>query len=72
MKLDDLMLSVDDEQEMTVCILASNRTDVLHKISGDCGSIRKMIKTDLENADIASIVSRDKNIIWVWLEVRGE
>ena len=40
MKLDDLMLSVDDEQEMTVCILASNRTDVLHKISGDCGSIR--------------------------------
>ena len=68
MRFDDLMMTIDKEQKMTVCILESNLTDVKYKISGNNESILEMLSDSFMKKLVGSISARDTNVIWVWLE----
>ena len=68
MKFIDLLNCIDEEQVMTVCILACNHTDVNAKIAGTKDSICKMIDGGLNGADVSGIAARKDNTIMVWLE----
>lgn len=72
MKFIDLLECIDCEQQMTVCILAGNGTDVEDKIIGDQASICKMISEKFHGADVDSIAARNDRNIWVWLKEDDE
>ena len=68
MRLIDLLNCIDYEQEMTVCLLASNHTDAEARVYGTKDSICKMIDGGLNGADVSGIAARKDNTIMVWLE----
>lgn len=68
MRFDDLMMTIDTEQKMTVCLLESNLSDVKYKISGNHESILGMLSDSFMKKLVASISAHDTNVMWVWLE----
>lgn len=68
MKFIDLLNCIDYEQEMAICILASNHTDAEARIDGTKDSICKMIDGGLHGANVSGIAARKDNTIMVWLE----
>ena len=66
MKFIDLLKHIDCEQEIKVCILAENGTEVKFTISGDKASVSLLISENYKQADVDSIAGRENRLV-VWL-----
>ena len=77
MRFNDLLVSVDGEQKMSVCVLDNNKAETKLRISGDAESIFATTKTSLHNASVDTIAARENETLWVWIikpmgELQGE
>ena len=66
MKFIDLLKCIDLEQEMKICMLAENGTDVQFKISGDQASVISMVREAYKQAGVDTIECRENKLV-VWL-----
>lgn len=64
MTLEELMVKIDEEQNMVVCIGDNNE----YRIEGDQVSISRMISDAINGYEVDCISARADKAIWVWLK----
>ena len=63
MKLDELLVKLDEEQQLTLCIGINGEW----RITGDQASIIRMMSDDIKDYEVDYISTRTDKTIWVWL-----
>lgn len=63
MKLDELLVKIDEEQQLTICIGINGEW----RITGDQASIIRMMSDDIKDYEVDYISTRTDKTIWAWL-----
>lgn len=68
MTFEELMVKIDVEQRMVVCIGINGE----YRIEGNHPSISRMLGDDINGYEVECIATRTEKAIWVWLKENKE